>query len=317
MSLSDIAASPVPAAPVPAVPAPLPVDPNVLQRRASDPTASVWVGASAGTGKTKVLTDRVLRLMLAGTDPSRILCLTFTKAAAAEMANRINDRLSKWAVQPDDDLIDNLYALTGVRPPADLVTAARRLFARVLDAPGGMKIQTIHAFCQSLLRRFPLEAGLAPNFEVMDDRTAADLMAEVRADILAFARYRPESPLGEAVARLAAALSEEEFGSLLSDITTERGRVRRILDRHGGLDPTITAIFRHLDVAPAETEATLVEAACRDGAVDDRLLRDACRVLSTGGKTDQERAIAIQAWLDRAHQRTATFRDYADSFLTK
>ncbi|WP_119677304.1 double-strand break repair helicase AddA [Indioceanicola profundi] len=301
----------------PELPAPVPTDPNVLQRRASGPDSSVWVGASAGTGKTKVLTDRVLRLMLAGTDPGRILCLTFTKAAAAEMSNRIADRLAKWAVQPDAELRDNLHALTGVVATTEQVTAARRLFARVLDAPGGMKIQTIHSFCQSLLRRFPLEAGLTPNFEVMDDRTAAELLDEVRADMLAKARFEPDCDLGQAVARLAAALSEDEFGKLLQDITTERGRVRRILDAHGGLDATVEAVFRFLKVGRDETEETVVKEACREGAFDDRLLRDACRVLSTSGKTDGERGIAIQAWLDRAENRTATFRDYAGAFLTK
>jgi len=298
-------------------PAAVPTDPNVLQRRASDPGSSVWVGASAGTGKTKVLTDRVLRLMLAGTDPSRILCLTFTKAAAAEMANRINDRLSTWAVQPDEDLTDNLFALTGERPSAEQVTAARRLFARVLDAPGGMKIQTIHAFCQSLLRRFPLEAGLAPNFEVMDDRTAAELMEEAKNDVLGHARHAPDSDPGRAVAALARALSEDEFAGLLSDITAERGRVRRILDGHGGLAATIAKVFRTLKVDPHETEDTVVEEACREGAFDDAGLRAACRALSASGKTDGERGIAIQAWLDRAEHRAKGFRTYGLAFLTK
>ena len=138
-------------------------DPNILQRNASDPMASVWVSASAGAGKTKVLSDRVLRLMLSGTEPHRILCLTFTKAAAAEMANRVNERLGHWATMEDRELHDDLFNLAGTAPSGDETRRARRLFASVLDAPGGMKIQTIHAFCQSLLRRFPLEAGLAPH----------------------------------------------------------------------------------------------------------------------------------------------------------
>ena len=156
----------------------LPLDPNVAQRRASDPTASVWVGASAGSGKTKVLTDRVLRLMLSGTPPARILCLTFTKAAAAEMAIRINRTLGLWATLPDEALEDRLADLCGERPTMEARLNARRLFAQVVDCPGGMKIQTIHAFCQSLLRRFPLEAELAPHFDVMDDRTADGLLTE-------------------------------------------------------------------------------------------------------------------------------------------
>ena len=124
------------------------------QNRAVDPSKSVWVSASAGTGKTKVLTDRVLALMLNGTAPQRILCLTFTKAAAAEMANRIAADLSKWVTLDDDALAANLTNLLDHTPEDDDLTVARRLFARVLETPGGMNIQTIHAFCQSVLRRF-------------------------------------------------------------------------------------------------------------------------------------------------------------------
>uniref|UniRef100_UPI003782E8EB UvrD-helicase domain-containing protein n=1 Tax=Inquilinus sp. TaxID=1932117 RepID=UPI003782E8EB len=123
-------------------------DPTATQREASDPRRSVWVGASAGTGKTKVLTDRVLRLMLAGTAPDRILCITFTRAAAAEMANRIAATLARWATMPDDRLQLELADLMGAPPATKVQTEARRLFARVLDVPGGMRIQTVHSFCQ-------------------------------------------------------------------------------------------------------------------------------------------------------------------------
>jgi len=118
-----------------------------LQRRASDPEASVWVNASAGTGKTKVLTDRVLTLMLHGTPPERLLCLTFTKAAAAEMRNRLAKALQDWATCSEEQLEKRLYDLLGRRPDAAQSLRARQLLARVLDSPGGMKIQTIHSFC--------------------------------------------------------------------------------------------------------------------------------------------------------------------------
>ena len=155
-------------------------DPAIPQRRAANPQRSVWVSASAGTGKTKVLTDRVLSLLLAGTSPHRILCLTFTRAAAAEMAIRINRALAGWAIAGDEDLTKQLEALTGSTPDADTIRRARPLFAQVLDVPGGMKIQTIHSFCESLLGRFPLEAGIAPHFEVMDERDATEGQAEAR-----------------------------------------------------------------------------------------------------------------------------------------
>ena len=142
------------------------------QREGADADVSAWVSASAGAGKTRVLRDRVLRLLLAGVAPQRILCLTFTKAAAAEMARRINAELGEWTVLADADLHERLAELTGEIPPDGAIGRARRLFARVLETPGGMKIMTIHAFCQSVLRRFPLEAGVVPHFRVLEDRDA-------------------------------------------------------------------------------------------------------------------------------------------------
>ncbi|MDE1148937.1 MAG: double-strand break repair helicase AddA [Azospirillaceae bacterium] len=293
-----------------------PIDPTVKQRQASDPRTSVWVGASAGTGKTKVLTDRVVRLMLAGTLPGRVLCLTFTKAAAAEMANRIAERLAGWAVMPDGDLTLALDELNGRPPTRDEVLTARRLFARVLDTAGGMKIQTIHAFCQSLLRRFPLEARLPPNFEVMDDRTAAEALAEAQAHMLASAQERPDTALGRALARLAGALNEESFGDLLGDLVAQRGRIRRILESHGGLDATIAALFRHLGVAPGESEGGVLAAGCRDDVLDVAGLRAACAALAEGTKTDVERGIGIQLWLDQIDRRVADLDAYRRLFLT-
>ena len=133
---------------------------NMAQREASDPFISAWVSASAGSGKTKVLTDRVLRLLLAGNAPETILCLTYTKAAAAEMANRLSKTLRDWIGYDDVKLLTSLKDLTG-EPEEELtekIAFARTLFAKVLDTNGGMKIMTIHSFCQNVLKRFPLEA---------------------------------------------------------------------------------------------------------------------------------------------------------------
>lgn len=158
---------------------------TALQRRAADPEASVWVNASAGTGKTKVLTDRVLTLMLHGTPPERLLCLTFTKAAAAEMRNRLAKVLQAWATCSEQELEDRLFDLLGRRPDHAEFLRARQLLARVIDSPGGMKIQTIHSFCQSLLARFPLEAGIAPNFHLIEEQGAAERLAAARDAVLA------------------------------------------------------------------------------------------------------------------------------------
>ena len=170
------------------------------QRAASDPHAHVWLSASAGTGKTQVLAARVFRLLLRGVDPGAILCLTFTKAGAAEMAQRINDRLAAWVRMPDADLFRDLQAL-GEKGGPDQRAAARTLFAGVLDAAGGgLRIQTIHGFCQSLLAAFPVEAGLTPGFRPLEAREEAVLARETLAGMLADAeaegRERPIETIG-------------------------------------------------------------------------------------------------------------------------
>ena len=174
---------------------------EAAQRRALRPAESVWVAASAGTGKTKVLTDRLLALMLDGTDPARILCLTFTRAAAAEMANRLNARLASWTTLPPGRLAEELMGLTGHMPQEPDISRARQLFARVLDVPGGTKIATIHAFCQSLLRRFPLEAGVPPEFAVIDERSAKEALAEAAEAVINAARAERQG-LAEANAQI-------------------------------------------------------------------------------------------------------------------
>ncbi|MBL4806720.1 MAG: UvrD-helicase domain-containing protein, partial [Rhodobacteraceae bacterium] len=152
---------------------------SAAQNLAARPDMSSWVSANAGSGKTRVLTDRVSRLLLRGTDPQKILCLTFTTAAAAEMQNRLFKQLGEWAMMPDADLQAALEKLGEIAPTGDNLTAARTLFARALETPGGLKIQTIHAFCESLLHRFPLEAKISPDFQVIDDRQTTELRNEV------------------------------------------------------------------------------------------------------------------------------------------
>lgn len=163
----------------------VPKMPTREQRHAADPEHSAWVAASAGSGKTQVLVDRVIRLMLAGAAPECILCLTFTKAAAAEMAGRLFQRLSTWIALADAPLTDELRRL-GVDPvTAKTKSAARKLFARALETPGGLKIQTIHAFCERLLQLFPVESGMAPGFRVMEDQEAQQLIRDALLQSLA------------------------------------------------------------------------------------------------------------------------------------
>jgi ATP-dependent helicase/nuclease subunit A len=159
-------------------------DASLRQIEAADPLNSTWVSANAGSGKTRVLTDRVARLLLEGVVPENILCLTYTKAAATEMQNRLFARLGSWAMMPDDKLVKDLSDLGIVQVGAkQTLIDARRLFAKAIETPGGLKIQTIHSFCASLLRRFPLEAKVSPQFVEMEDRSAQMLRMEVVEDM--------------------------------------------------------------------------------------------------------------------------------------
>ena len=205
------------------------------QQRATTPGHSAWVEANAGTGKTKVLTDRVTRLLLDGVKPERILCLTFTKAAAAEMRNRLASQLGRWALAEPDKLDEQIEALISRTPqPAERVVA-RRLFARVLDAPGGINILTIHAFCQALLKRFPLEAGVAPGFEVLDEAEAHTLLRHAQDEQMeALARPDAPQPLVDALAAVASKISIAEYAELMMKLLGERAWLLARIGDAGG-----------------------------------------------------------------------------------
>lgn len=196
------------------------------QVQASMPDASTWLSANAGSGKTRVLTDRVARLLLKGVEPQHILCLTYTKAAATEMQNRLFKRLGEWAMLPDAELRKSLAALGEAgRLDADLLLQARRLFARAIETPGGLRIQTIHSFCATLLRRFPLEAGVSPQFRELDDRTAKLMRFEI-VEELAEAGH-------PAVAEVARAWTGEDFGGLVGQIVGNRAKFADELTQAG------------------------------------------------------------------------------------
>ena len=188
------------------------------QAAAADPTASAWVSANAGTGKTHVLTMRVLRLLLDGVEPERILALTYTKAAAAEMSTRVFERLSTWVTAGDADLKSALAALLVRAPSPDEMLHARRLFARAIETPGGLKVQTIHAFCERLLQRFPLEAGVPPGFEILDDQQRAALLEEaVDETLIEATSAKPGAPLARALKSAVGFAAEGNFDALLAD----------------------------------------------------------------------------------------------------
>jgi len=269
------------------------------QAAAADPQASVWVSANAGSGKTHVLINRVIRLLLSGTAPERILCLTFTKAAAAEMASRLYDRLGEWAVMDEVALGQELQKLEGVAPDAPKLLSARLLFARAIETPGGLKIQTIHAFCERLLGRFPLEAGVPPHFEILDDRTAAELMAEARDEVLAEigdTEQAPSNPeLVSAFEAVSSLVGEYGFDELFREIIGKRARLKEGIARAGGAGAIAGQVATLLGLQSGENEESLVAAAMRD--VDMTGLREAIPLLQAGNKTDVKTADAIAAFL--------------------
>ncbi len=306
-------------------------DPDNAQRAAADPDASVWVAASAGSGKTKVLTDRVLRLLLPrtdgrrGTPPERILCLTFTKAGASEMALRINETLAQWATMPleatndKDGLTAILNRLLGRSPTEHDIEAARKLFAQVVDAPGGLKIMTIHAFCQSILGRFPLEAGLPPHFTVLTPDGARALMQQARDHVLKNSARDPQSDLNQALSHIAGSLNDEQFADLMAVLSGERQTLERLLKATQGADPLFHVMCGHLGLKPDITERELILNACRDEAFPVEELRAACRVLcGSKGKTDRENGEALADWLAAAPEsRAAMIETYTGVFLTR
>ncbi|GMG82915.1 double-strand break repair helicase AddA [Paralimibaculum aggregatum] len=195
--------------------------PTPAQAEAADPASSAWVSANAGSGKTRVLAERVARLLLAGEAPERILCLTYTRAAAVEMQSRLFRMLGGWTMAPDAALAEDLERLSGGTAPAGAaaLARARRLFAAALETPGGLKIQTIHAFCTQLLQRFPLEAGVSQRFTVLDDRDTAQIVAEICRQ-LALAAEAGEA--GTGFDAVAARLSDELFDSLVKAVLAAR-----------------------------------------------------------------------------------------------
>ncbi|MGH1374737.1 MAG: double-strand break repair helicase AddA [Alphaproteobacteria bacterium] len=308
------------------------LDPNVRQRAASNPHESIWVGASAGTGKTKVLTDRVLRLLLPrfdgrpGTLPGRILCLTFTKAAANEMALRINKTLGRWAVMDLDhdnvklSLRQTLSDLLGEEPNEMQLAAAQRLFADVIDCPGGLQIMTIHSFCQSILGRFPLEANLPPNFKGVDDTQANALMDRALNDaiILASRDDNADSPFSNAFFTLSSELDEQSFKALVRDICGERYQLHELLARYHTVEGVYAAICTHYDIEQGREVIDVVRSACEDGHIRiDNLRMVAQSMIDSGAKEAMRYGQGILSWvMASTEERIRGFDGYKGIFLT-
>lgn len=276
-----------------------------LQADAADPAASVWVSANAGTGKTHVLTMRVLRLLLANTPPERILCLTYTKAAAAEMSKRVFDSLAKWVMLPEDELRGVLDKFLGRTPSPEEAALARTLFTRATETPGGLAVQTIHAFAERLLQRFPLEAGVTPGFSILDEDTSRKLMREAIDHVIGAAARARASVLGQALETAIAYAADDRFDDILADALREREWLDAALrlpgeTEHGParLDAADGLYRRHFGVRAGISRAAILAEAAQ--VLSPRDLAHARDVLLRGGKTDAGYAATLTEALTAA-----------------
>ena len=261
-----------------------------LQIKASDPTVSAWVAANAGSGKTHVLAQRVIRLLLDGVEPDKILCITFTKAAAANMANRVFDELRRWTALDDEALDAAIGRMSNLRPDPTQRARARRLFALALETPGGLKVQTIHAFCTRLLHQFPFEAAVAPRFSVLDEAAEAQLLSESSLGVLLDAALAPNATLGRALATAIAVAADRTFKEVVGEAIRKRDVVRGWIQHGGNVDAAVAVLCGTLGISGDDT-IERVENAMTDGPLFPfSCWSAAAKTLAQGSKSDQEQA---------------------------
>ena len=294
---------------------PIPPQTKALQTRASNPQVSAWVSANAGSGKTHVLAQRVVRLLLSGVPPARILCLTFTKAAAANMSMRVFGILSKWTVLDDAELTDEIVATGEPHPDAARLTFARRLFARTVETPGGLKIQTIHAFCEKLLHLFPFEANVAARFEVIEDLRRAELLAEARRLTLERAIHDEQGALGQALRVLAAETSGATFGALITEALGKQELVAQAQRMDADEPGAYAALLAgHFGLKRGETFAGIEREMLEESLIAGDF-SDLANALATGSANDLKLVQKLRT--ADAAPPAAQLAIYEDIFVTK
>ena len=287
------------------------IPPEVLrvQVEAADPDVSAFVSANAGSGKTYVLAQRVINLLLRGVDPAKILCITFTKTAAANMANEVFKRLAGWTALDDTALDRQIERSTGRKADVRDRMRARRLFASALETPGGLKVQTIHAFCTRLLHQFPFEANVAARFTVLDDAATAQLLDRLTLGVLLEASAKPESALGKALATAIVVAADQTFKDVIGDAIRERDSIEAWIERAGSLEAALTQVSETLGVAPGETRETLEQEFFSHSLIPATDWPALIEVLESGSKSDTNHIAA----LNTAHASAG--RDRIDSYL--
>jgi ATP-dependent helicase/nuclease subunit A len=263
---------------------------TALQARASNPDVSAFVAANAGSGKTHVLVSRVIRLLLNGVKPEKILCITFTKAAAANMAQRVFATLGRWVRMPDAELDAAIRAVGAPKPGAETRMRARKLFADALETPGGLKVQTIHALCTRLLQQFPFEANVPARFSVLDDRDQNEMMEHANLKVLLEASADPASPAGRALEIAMATAADMTFKDVVREACLSRDHFMAWSDGAGSIDAAMAQVALALGVGLDE-HIDDVEREIVDGPILPRSeWPSAAGTFETGSKTDVEQA---------------------------
>ncbi len=280
---------------------------------AADPRRSAWVSANAGAGKTHTLANRVTRLLLGGATPERILCLTYTKSAAAEMQGRLFAQLGDWAMFDDDKLGRAIREIGAAAPASMDLRKARRLFALALETPGGLKIQTIHSFCEHLLGRFPIEAGIPPSFRVLDEQTSRDLIAEARVQVLERAGSG-EAKLAAAAAHLVTEISEARLHQILgAALGNDRPKLERFFADLPPGENALHTLAARAHAAGKETVEEIAQAFCNQAKTEARDLAAVVDWLSGGGANDRKLAECLSAFATRGFG-TDAFRALRSAF---
>ena len=291
---------------------------NNPQKQASDPRISTWLAAHAGTGKTKVLVDRVLRLLLAGEAPSSILCITYTKAAAVVMQLRIRNKLRAWVRMDESLLCGEISALLDQSAAVSeaQIAQARSLLCRMIEDDFGIRVMTIHAFCQSVLARFPIEAGMAPHFQLLDDRSAKELLGEAKQRLLLKAKHeRTATELKAAIEYVACRVSDGGFQQLMDELMAEYLNISAMLRHANAEQRVLKDIYRSLGVEPGMTLQQLFDREFSYDPAHLSALREACAILCVGGPNMTKLGNALARWLEQGPALDGVW-DYTKAHVT-
>jgi ATP-dependent helicase/nuclease subunit A len=280
-----------------------------VQVQAADPDVSAFVAANAGSGKTHVLAQRVINLLLRGVDPAKILCITFTKTAAANMANRVFGTLAAWTALDDDALDAQIRLSTGEKTDALKRARARRLFASALETPGGLKVQTIHAFCTRLLHQFPFEANVAARFTVLDGAATAQLLDQLTLGVLLEAAADTESALGRALAAAIVVAADTTLKSVIGETIVERDAITAWIARAGSLDAAMAELSKSFGLNASDTAESIEAEFFSHSLIPAAEWPALIEILDAGSASDKKHIAALEA------ARASSGRERIDSYL--